>query len=185
MISTINTWNKFKANILAGKSTLIFNKGLNIDEIRLYKDFIDNNHIPDELLVILSDSNGQCYNSNPIFIEFRSKILTSDLIFYHYKFLSLKNIKEAYNFMQSYSKGKIDANLIPFAEINNVERNNGTTVFTIHNFDKTVHKTFCFTNDRGYVPIFEFRSDKFAKNLNEFLENQILWYSLMNNVSSC
>jgi len=177
-MTTISTWNKFKSNILADKFILVLNEGLSDDEIKFNKDFINHHHVPSELIEILRDSNGQNYNSNPIFLEFWNGILSSDLFFCYYKFLSLNDVKETYSFIQTYSKGKIDTNLIPFAEINNTDRDKGTTVFTIHNFDKTIHKTFCFTNDSGYVPISEFRSEKFAKNMNEFLETQILWYSL-------
>ena len=93
--------------------------------------------------------------------------------------MALNDIRETYDFIQTYSKSKIDINLIPFAKINNADKNEGTIVFTIHKLDKAVYKTFCFINDSGYVPISEFRSEKFAKNLSEFLENQILWRTLL------
>jgi len=174
----IDIWNEFKTN-LVNKPNIVFNKGLSEDEIKSSLDFIDDHHIPDELIEILCDSNGQSCNSVPIFLEFWNGILASDLFFYYYDFMSLNDIRETYNFIQTYSKGKIDVDLIPFAKINNVFKDKGTTVFTIHNCDKTIHKTFCFIDDRGYVPVPEFRSEKFAKNLNEFLENQILWRTMI------
>jgi hypothetical protein len=177
---TIDTWHDFKTMVLLKEPDIILNKGLSEDEIQSYLDFINNHHIPDELIEILYDSNGQCHNSNPVFLEFWNGILASDLFFHHYNFMSLNDVKEAYKFIQTYSKGKIDTNLIPFAEINSMKRDKGTTVFSIHNFDKTIYKIFCFIDDRGYVPVLEFSSEKFAKNLNEFLENQILWRNIGN-----
>jgi len=174
----IDIWNKFKTN-LAHEPNIVLNKGLSEDEIKSLLDFIDDLHIPDDLIEILCDSNGQCCNSNPVFLEFWNGMLASDLFFYYYNFMSLNDIRETYNFIQTYSKGKIDINLIPFAKINNMVKNKGTTVFTIHKLDKTVYKTFCFINDSGYVPVSEFRSEKFAKNLSEFLENQILWRTML------
>ena len=175
---TINIWNEFKT-ILVNEPNIVLNKGLSEDEIKLSLDFIDA-HMPDELIEILCDSNGQCCNSNPIFLEFWTGMLASDLFFYYYNFMALNDIRETYDFIQTYSKSEIDINLIPFAKIKNVVKNEGTIVFTIHKLDKTVYKTFCFINDSGYVPVSEFRSEKFAKNLSEFLENQILWRTMGN-----
>jgi hypothetical protein len=176
MTKTIDAWDNFKTMILTQYSALILNKGLTDHDIKKHQGFINNYHFPDEILKVLHETNGQDYNSNPIFLEFQNGIL--GLNFCYYKFLSLTDIIETHNFMQSYSKGKIDMNLIPFAKIEKTTNDNGTTTFTIHNTKKTIYKTFCFINDYGYKPIYEFRSEKFANNLNEFLENQILWYGL-------
>jgi hypothetical protein len=175
MSTTMKTWNNFKTSILAKKSTLIFKEGLTNIEIKANQDFINTHHFPIELLEILSDSNGQDLNSDPIFLELDSRY--SGLNFNYYKFLSLVNIKEMFLFIQSFSKGRIDTNLIPFANIEKIIGDKGSIVFTIHTIEKIIYRTQFYEWDR-FGTMSEFRSEKFAKNMDEFLENQILWHSL-------
>ena len=76
----INIWNEFKT-ILANEPNIVLNKGLSEDEIKSSLDFIGTSHVLDELIEILCDSNGQHCNSNPIFLEFWTGMLVSDLFF--------------------------------------------------------------------------------------------------------
>jgi hypothetical protein len=175
-MNTINTWSIFKTGVMSKKGKLIFNNGLTDDEKKNHQEFIDKYHIPDELLEILCDSNGQYSKSESVFLEIKTGIL--GLNFLHYNFLSLTDIIKIYSFIQSYSKSEIDMDLIPFARLEKSIEENVLVVFTIHTIDKTIYKTQFYEWDR-FITHFEFRSEKFATDLNEFLESQILWYSVL------
>jgi hypothetical protein len=177
MSEIINIWNDFKIKVLCNNSILLNRGILNHEKIE-NMEFIDK-YIPNELLEILCDSNGQKTNTLPIFLEFINSII--GLNFFHYKFLSLSEIIDTYNFMQSYSNGKIEYTQIPFAKLIPPKDSCnilGITTFTIHLKNKSIYKTLCFINDFAYKPISEFRSEIFTNNMSDFLENQIIWNNL-------
>lgn len=176
MKSTINTWGRFKTSVILKQGRLIFNNGLTNDEKKNHQEFIDKHFLPNELLEILCDVNGQDFKSESVFLEIKTGIL--GLNFLHYNFLSLADIIKIYGFIQSYSRGKTDMNLIPFAVLKKAVEENVSTALTIHTIDNNIYKTQFYEWDR-FITHFEFRSEKFAISLNEFLENQILWYSLI------
>jgi hypothetical protein len=165
----LKTWRTFKLNKLSEKKDSIFNIGLSDDEIILNKEFVDN-YIPKELLEILQDSNGQKENTEPVFLEL-------GLSFSYYNFLSLNRIKNTYSSINSFFKTDIKTDFIPFATINKVIGNRGSIAFTINRNDKTIHKIQFYEWDR-FITHTEFRTEKFANNLNDFLENQILWNNI-------
>jgi hypothetical protein len=175
MNSTIYAWDRFKTSAILKKTKVVFNAGLTNNDKKNHKDFMDKYHLPNELLEILCDSNGQNYNSDAIFLELNNGILGMNFLYYH--FLSLADIIKIYGLIQSHSKGEIDINLIPFAKLEKPVEKNVLTVFAIHTIDKTIYKTQVYEWER-FITHFEFRSEKFAANLNDFLENQILWYGL-------
>jgi hypothetical protein len=74
-------------------------------------------------------------------------------------------------------KENIDRNLIPFAKIEKSIGHEKFAAFAIHATEKTIYKIEFYEWDR-FVTHFEFRSNKFANNMSDFLENQILWYGI-------
>ncbi|WP_269242510.1 hypothetical protein [Flavobacterium limnophilum] len=165
-------WKEFKSAIISESKEYDFEIGLSAEEL---KDCKFKNSIPDELLDVLYDSNGQKINSKPMFFEFKNQ--ANGIILWKFNFLNLEQIILTYNFIQEYTKTQIDANLIPFAKYEKGLGDQGTMAFTINKIDKTIHRTLFYEYDR-FVTVFEFRSEKIANNLNDFLENQILWRTL-------
>lgn len=169
---TNQMWNEFKTIIEAENKEDIFEVGLS--EVEFNNSGFKKN-IPKDLLEILLDSNGQKNNSMPIFFEFKNH--PSGTIKWWFNYLSLEEIIETYNFIQDYTKNQIDVNLIPFAKHDKELGDKGTMAFTLNRIDNSIHRTLFYEYDR-FVTVFEFRSEKIANNLNEFLENQILWRTL-------
>jgi hypothetical protein len=168
----IEKWNEVKTELQKIIKESNFEKGLTKEELN-YSNFREN--IPIDLLEILHNANGQIEKSKPIFIDFKNS--SNGIIVSKYYFLSLAKIIELHGFIQDYSKKQIDKNLIPYAVYEKNIGDKGTKCFTIHKIDKTVHKTIFYEYDR-FTTVYEFRSEKIAENLEEFLENQLKWRSL-------
>jgi len=133
-------------------------------------------YIPNDLLEILLNSNGQKNNSKPIFFEFKNH--SSGTIIWRFNYMSLAQIVSTYNFIQEYTKKQIDENLIPFAKYEKELGDKGTMAFTINRIDNAIHRTLYYEYDR-FVTVYEFRSEKIANNMDEFLQNQTLWRELL------
>jgi hypothetical protein len=90
-------------NLKLCKSNIFLNEGLSNIEIKKNQEFI-NKYIPEELLEILKNSNGQIANSESLFSEFKNNIL--GITFSHYNFLSLDEIIETYEELRPFFKKK-------------------------------------------------------------------------------
>ncbi|NDW11226.1 hypothetical protein [Dysgonomonas sp. 520] len=167
-MTILETWEELKLNI----KNIELNSGLNDEEIDCYNI----GSMPDELLDVLKDSNGQKTNSIPLFLELKNNILGADI--FYYQFLSVSEILEIKDKIQSNTIVELE-NLYPFAEL--VNRNigeKGFVGFVINSIDKKIYKMQSYVWDR-FGSHNEFKLDIFANSLKEFLENQILWFSLL------
>lgn len=152
-------WNEFKEKIGIEN----FNVGLKINK----------GDIPNELLKIFKDADGQKSDYKPVFLEFRNDILGFNIILY--KFISYNELLELKEEMIYYTKEK---DLFPFALlVNRQVGDEGAIVFAFSSFDEKIYKVQFYRWDR-FVHHTEFKKEVFANNLNEFLENQVLWNSL-------
>ena len=95
-----------------------------------------------------------------------------------FNFLNLAEIVSTFNFIQEYTNKQINKNLIPFAKYEKELGTKGTMAFTINRIDNSIYRTLFYEHDR-FVTIYEFRSEKIANDIDEFLQNQILWRELI------
>ena len=166
-------WNKLKTIIENDNKEDTFEEGLSEKEI---SNSSIRDYIPNDLLKILIDSNGQKNNSKPIFFEFKNH--SSGTILWWYNYLSLTQIASTYNFIQEYTKKQVNENLIPFALHEKSIGDKGTMAFTINRIDNSIHRTLYYEYDR-FVTVYEFRSERIANNMDEFLQNQISSFYLI------
>ena len=157
----LRKWEVFKTIIGANED---FNKGIEIS-INLF--------LPEDLYSILRESNGQKKDTSPIFGEFVRGVLRTQNIYY--RFLSLQEILETINEMKNVDKIE-SINLIPFAKYSVVFNGEiNTHIFSIDKNSRIIYKTYFFYWEK-FIRHKEFQSEKIAENLEEFIDNQILWY---------
>ncbi|WP_448826730.1 SMI1/KNR4 family protein [Capnocytophaga bilenii] len=157
----LRKWEVFKTIIGANED---FNKGIEIG-INLF--------LPEDLYSILRESNGQKKDTSPIFGEFVRGVLGTQNIYY--RFLSLQEILETINEMKNVDKIE-SINLIPFAKYSIVFNGEiNTHIFSIDKNSRIIYKIYFFYWEK-FIRHKEFRSEKITENLEEFIDNQILWY---------
>ena len=157
----LRKWEVFKTIIGANED---LNKGLETS--------IDS-FLPEDLYSILRESNAQKKDSSPIFGEFVRRVLGIQNIYY--RFLSLEEILDTINEMNNVDKIE-SLNLIPFAKYSVVFNGEiNTHTFSIDKNSRIIYKTYFFYWEK-FIRHKEFQSEKIAENLEEFIDNQILWY---------
>lgn len=158
-MDVLKTWQDFKKII----DNDCFNIGVQNDNIIF----------TEELSIILKDSNGQKKSTPPIFGEFRNILLGTES--FYYNFISSQEILETINEMKEFDCKK-SVNLIPFAKnYTTVDGDSISCVLCVNKDNNQVYRV-CFFRWERFVEHKEFQSEKIAKDLEEFLTNQILWY---------
>lgn len=125
-----------------------------------------------ELIPLYSNWDGQKKDTEGLFFDFMNH--SSGTIVWHYRLLSFQEIIDNYNFIQSYTKGKISEDLIPFAKSIQEFGDNGSVGFAIHIKTKQIFKIHYYEYDR-FVTVYEFSESKINEDFNEFLINQMNW----------
>lgn len=159
----LKKWEIFKTTICVSNEEL--NDGIEINNTNYF--------FPEQLYYILKESNGQKKNTLPIFGEFRNTSSGIEIIYYN--FLSLQEILETFDNMKNFNYEK-SISLIPFAKKITIANENSINYVLCVNKDNSQIYRVCFFHWERFVNHKEFQSEKIAKNLDEFLDNQILWY---------